>query len=146
MQGLRNEDGLRDLRGRLELIPADIGQYFAQMMSTLDSFYLEQAAQLFQVALHTDQVASLLTYSFLHEEDLDYAIKLKVEPLKTAKVCDRAISMERRLNSRCKGLLEVHDRKSEDLSFSRGVGFLRRTVRDFLRTNILRAHTRWLQG
>ena len=137
MQGLRNEDGLRDLRRRLELIPADLEQHFAQMMSTLDSFYLEQVAQLFQVALHTDLAASLLTYSFLHEEDLDYAIKLKVEPLKTAEVCDRFISMERRLNSRCKGLLEVHDRKSEDLSFSRGVGFLHRTVRDFLRTNIL---------
>ena len=139
MQGLRNEDGLRDLRRRLELIPADLEQYFAQqMMSTLDSFYLEQAAQLFQVALHTDQAASLLTYSFLHEEDPDYAIKLKVEPLKTAEVCDRFVSMERCLNSRCKGLLEVHDRKSEDLSFSCRVGFLHRTIRDFLRTNILR--------
>ena len=138
MQGLRNEDGLHDLRGRLELIPADLEQYVAQMMSTLDSSYLEQAAQLFQVALHTDQAASLLTYSFLHEEDSDYAIKLKVEPLKTAEVCDRFISMERRLNSRCKGLLEVHDRKSEDLSSSRGVGFLHRTVRNFFRTSILR--------
>ena len=107
-------------------------------MSTLDSFYLEQAAQLFKVALHTDQVASLLTYSFFHEEDSDYTIKLKVETLKTAEVCDHAIFMERRLNSRCKGLFEVHDRKGEDLSFSRGVGFLHRTVRDFLRTNILR--------
>lgn len=95
MQGLRNEDGLRDLRRRLELILADLEQYFAQMMSTLDSFYLEQAAQHFQVALHTDQAATLLTDSFLHEENPDFAIKLKVEPLKTAEVCNRFISMER---------------------------------------------------
>ncbi|KAL2054728.1 hypothetical protein ABVK25_005032 [Lepraria finkii] len=66
-----------------------------KMISTLDSFYLEQAAQLFQVALHTDQAATLLTDSFLHEENPDYAIKLKVEPLKTAEVCNRFISMER---------------------------------------------------
>lgn len=80
LQGLRNEDRIWDLRRRLEAMPADLGEYFAQMMSTLDKFYLEQAFQLFQVAVAASHEISLMTYSFLHEEDPDYAINAPVAP------------------------------------------------------------------
>ena len=49
---------------------ADLEEYFAQMMSNRDKIYLEQA-------FHE---ISLMTYSFLHEEDPDYAIDAPVTP------------------------------------------------------------------
>ena len=61
LQGLRNEDRLGDLRRRLEAMPADLEEYFAQMMSTLDKCYLKQAFQLFQVAVAASYEISLMT-------------------------------------------------------------------------------------
>lgn len=138
LQGLRNEDRLGDLRRRLEAMPVDLEEYFAQMMSTLDKFYLEQAFQLFQVAVAASHEISLMTFSFLHEEDPDYAINAPVAPITKTEVHARYESTKRRLNSRCMGLLEVHDSTNEALLLSPTVGFLHRTVRDFLRTNVLK--------
>ena len=50
------------------------------MMSNLDKIYLEQAFQLFQVIVAAFHEISLMTYSFLHEEDPDYAINAPVAP------------------------------------------------------------------
>ena len=78
-----------------------------------------------------------MTYSFLNEEDPDYAIKAQVTPLTETYLNARCKSAERWLNSRCKGLLEVHHRENESLYFSGEVDFLHRTVRDFLCTGVL---------
>ncbi|KAL9115631.1 MAG: hypothetical protein Q9187_007214, partial [Circinaria calcarea] len=135
LQGLQNEDGIQDLQRRLRLIPADLEEYFKHMMSTLDPFYLEQAKQLFDVAMTAQEhPLSLLTYSFVLEPDPDFAIKAKVRMYERAEIDDRHQSMERRLNSRCKDLLEVYNADREPLFFSRSVDFLHRTVRDFLQT------------
>ena len=138
LQGLRNEDQLGDLRRRLEAMPADPEEYFAQMMSTPDKCYLEQAFQLLQVAVAASHEVSLMTYSFLHEEDPDYAINAPVAPTTKTEVHARYVSTKRRLNSRCKGLLEVHYSTNEAPFSSPSVGFLHRSVRDFLRTNVLK--------
>ena len=75
------------------------------MMSTTDKFYLEQAFQLFQVTVAASHEISLMTYSFLHEEDLDYAINAPVAPTTETEVHARYESRKRRLHTRCKGLL-----------------------------------------
>ena len=140
LQGLQNEDGIQDLQRRLRLIPADLEEYFKHMMSTLDRFYLEQARQLFDVAMNAQEhPLSLLTYSFVHEPDPDFAIKAEVRMYMPAEIDERHQSMERRLNSRCKGLLEVYNADSEPPFFSRSVDFLHRTVRDFLQTRVVKS-------
>ena len=75
LQSLRNEDGISDLRRRLKTLPADLEEYFSHMMTTLAKFYLKQACYLFKVAITVSPKPSLMTYSFLNEEDPDYAIK-----------------------------------------------------------------------
>ena len=40
LEGLRNEDGIKDLRRRLDLMPADFEKYFTHIFSTLEPFYL----------------------------------------------------------------------------------------------------------
>lgn len=134
LQGLRNEDGLSDLFRRLDLIPADLEEYFKQMMTTIDSFYLGQASELFQVALCAIDTLSLMTVSFLHEEHSQSVIKaIRDDPRAQIPIREHAVA--RRLNVLCKGLLEVYKSNNSSLFNSYHVDFLHRTVRDFLLTN-----------
>lgn len=142
--GLRNEDGMRDLQRRLDQIPADLEDYYEQMLGTLEPFYLAQALQLFQVALNAPRQLSLLTYSYMLEDDPDYALNVETKPLSRQEVSQRHESARRRLNSRCKGLLESYSptvsRRSEHYVSSlpyTTVDFLHRTVRDFMRSSIM---------
>jgi len=134
LQGLRNEDDIEDLQRRLRLIPADYEEYFTYTMNMLDRFYLEQATQLFEVAMCAHKGLSLMTYAFIHEVDPYFAVKAKVEPLSVPEIYERFKVMERRLNYRCKGMLEVHHIPNTHIYFSRRVGFLHRTVGDYLQT------------
>jgi len=139
--GLRNDDGMRDLRRRLDQIPADLEDYYEQMLGTLEPFYFAQALQLFQVALNAQRQLSLLTYSYMLEDDPDYALNVEIKPLTKREVSERYESARRRLNSRCKGLLESHmptDTRTWEHYASTlpnaTVDFLHRTVRDFMRS------------
>ncbi len=133
-QGLQNEDDIEDLQKRLRLIPADYEEYFTYTMNMLDRFYLEQATQLFEVAMCAHKVLSLMTCTFIHEADPDFAVKAKVEPLSVPEIYERFKIMERRLNYRCKGMLKVHHIPNTHIYFSRRVEFLHRTVGDYLQT------------
>ena len=75
LQGLRNEDGIGDLRRKLKALPAVLEEYFSHMMSSLDKFYLNQACYLLKMAITASPKPSLMTYSFLKEKNPDYAIK-----------------------------------------------------------------------
>ncbi|MCJ1384759.1 hypothetical protein MMC17_007877 [Xylographa soralifera] len=134
LEGLRNEDGVCDLQRRLDLIPADLEEYFSHMMGTLDPFYLEQAGQLFRVPMHARDSLSLMAYSFVHEQNPNYAIQAPIRPLSSAEMEERSTSTKRRLNSRCKGLLEAHYNPEEYMVYRGTVNFLHRTVEEFLKT------------
>lgn len=130
-QGLRDEDGLADLRRRLDLIPADLELYFDQMLSTIDPFYLPRSSQLFQLTLCTDRRLSQLTLSFIHEDNPGTLIKL-LQKDTAATVRDTHNSTSRRVNALSKGFLEINRTDSTSPYFSYVVDFLHRTVRDFL--------------
>ena len=131
-QGFQNEDDIVDLQRRLDLIPSDLEDFFARMIGTLDSFYLEQAARLFKIALTAETTVTLLTYAYTQERDPEYAIKAKVKHLPQEEGVERLMSMKRLLNSRCKGLLEAHEEEAGGIFVSPTVHFLHRTARDFL--------------
>ncbi|KAL2370823.1 hypothetical protein RJ035_002289 [Blastomyces gilchristii] len=144
MDGLTNADRMHDLQRRLDQIPADLEQFFFHILTGLDTFYLEQASQLFRLALEAPKPLAVLTFSYLDETDPDFALKREIKPMSREEEIIRCEEIERRLNSRCKGLLESRSRKSCD-SYSNmdgvvdeivsyEVDFLHRTVRDFLHT------------
>ena len=138
LQGLRNEDDLDDLKRRLDLIPAELEDYFAQIIGTLDGFYLKQATRMFQIALDAGSL-SLMTYSYTQKQDPDFPFKAEIEELSQQQVDERHASMKRRLNSRCKGLLEIY--VVSDCGhpfFEYEVDFMHRTVRDFMKYTALK--------
>ncbi|MCJ1386458.1 hypothetical protein MMC17_009584 [Xylographa soralifera] len=145
--GLRNGDSISDLQRRVGSFPSDLEE----------PFYFQQAKKFFRVAIESDAPLLLTTYSFLDEEDPEFGQKASIEPFTSEEAAFRHEETKRRLNSRCKDLLEVYVENGSDRSFVRTnlsykncvsglpsnafnadfitkVGFLHRTVRDFLET------------
>ena len=141
LSGLQNADRILDLQKRLRNFPDTLEKYFDQMFNSIDPIYREETAQTFKFALEAVEPLTLLTYSFLDEEDLD---ALLASP-RTSKLTDEDIllrkeDMQRRLNGRCMGLLELMDNKETNQDYrvlEPKVDFLHRTVYDFLVTKDL---------
>ena len=131
LEGLRDGDTVHDLLLRLNLLPKDLEKLFLQILGGIDSKYFEQAAQIFLTVSHMQSLGppDLLTLSFLGEDPTPESSR-KYEALSPDELCYRAATMCRRLNSRCKGLLEVPNPAHKD-PFTR-VKYLHRTVKDFL--------------
>lgn len=107
LAGLTNSDRISDLQRRLDLIPPDLEDLYGKILSSFDPFYLEHASQLFQLVRASYRPISLLALSFADEEDHMYAIEAEVRQLTDEEKWIRCEETRRRLNSRCKGLLEV---------------------------------------
>ncbi|KAI1819111.1 hypothetical protein F4861DRAFT_528209 [Xylaria intraflava] len=133
-EGLTNDDSLFDLQRRLSSFPADLEEFFRHIIKAVDPFYNERMAATLLVALEALEPLQLEIYLFhdLEYADEDYALKDPAELMTTDPVAlDKLfMSISRRINGRCKGLLERNDDRLE---------FLHRTVYDFLRTKEMSA-------
>jgi hypothetical protein len=141
--GLQNGDTASDLRERLRLLPKDLNKYFDRIiLSDVAEFYHGHSAEMFTVTLVGEEDIPLIAYWFMRE-DADYVVGLEAKPLSIQQVNKRLKDTVKRLNASCKGLLEVRyfaprDEQDEQSSlpsailFDRKVGFLHRTVREYL--------------
>ena len=136
IEGLQNCDRIVDLQRRLRDFPSDLEQYFQHIFDSLDSIYQAQMARAFHVALATSRPMTLLNYWFLdvEEEDPQFALKYEIRSLSETETLSRNLEMRKRLNGRCKGLLEVTELEGSDTMTRYRVDFLHRTVKDFLIT------------
>jgi hypothetical protein len=125
--GLTEYDRFSDIRRRLEATPADLETFFKHILESVDSFYHNKMATTLQIAITVREPAPVAIYEFHDEEyeDQDYAMKLPLHPLEPAQFKSMETRITRRLNGRCKGLLEVNNHRVE---------FLHRTVMDYLKT------------
>jgi hypothetical protein len=133
LEGLRNSDRIPDLQRRLKELPADLEDLYRVMIRSLEPFYEQQASHLFQIVHNARIPLSVLAVSFADEEDPNFALRARM-PLDWDDIGFRYEETVRRLNSRCKGLLEVRYHQGEDLLTDSKVDFLHRTVKDFLDT------------
>jgi hypothetical protein len=145
--GLSNGDRVSDLQKRLSFLPPDLESLYQKILDNLDPFYLEHASQIFELVKVAHDRPSILCMS-LADEELDLILKVRTEPFSVDKIKTKADVMMRRLNSRCKGLLEVASGLdySGDVLYkyinegsgerrplpSTTVQYLHRTVKDFL--------------
>jgi hypothetical protein len=129
LEGLRDGDRITDLQSRLLLLPSDLEDLFLKILDRLNPFYFEQASKLFQLIRAAGEPLSLLDLSFA-EEGHEKAMAAEVNAMSLEEAKFRAETMRRRLNSRCKGLLEAPNLKSA--GHLAQVQYLHRTVRDFL--------------
>jgi hypothetical protein len=138
-EGLSNGDTIEVLQQRVRSFPPDLEEFFSRMMESIDPLYLSHSARAFQVALHTTWPLPTLLYSFLDDEaeNEQYAVRLPMQQFDEDALKIRIEQVPKRLEARCKGLLEVitSDKAlyGEECLQPR-VEFIHRTARDFIQT------------
>lgn len=126
-KGLTEYDTLFDLKQRLDTFPTDLEVFFKHILETVEPFHHNKMAATLRVALTANGPLNVLLYSFLEQEfeDVDYALHLPLKRPPEEHLMTMCKGTARRINGRCRGLLEVNELWE--------VNFLHRTVRDFLR-------------
>lgn len=112
LKGLRNKDSIADLQKRLESLPSDLNALYCVMLSRIDEIYVTQASRIFQIydqASDLDLRMSVLELEIAVSAKLEDGIKPEREVMSTDEVNTRSAQMTAHLNSRCEGLLEVHE-------------------------------------
>jgi len=128
LAGMGYGDRISDLQRRLNLLPPDLENLYEKILLSLDEFYLEHASQYLALVKASTEPIPVLMMSFIDEPFPDFVLKQPVDPLSEDNIATKVDTMRRRINSRCKGLLEVGRGPNQ----SRTVQYLHRTVRDYL--------------
>lgn len=152
LNGFTYGDSLKTLRRRLHSLPVDLEGFFQHMLDSVEQVYLSQTAETFLIALAAREELPLLIYSFLDDirEDPSFALSKSVptssKQIKKSKfsgaldrLSKREIQMQKRLDARTKGLLEVSERGLGPIWYNNRVVFLHRTVGEFLNRKDVKA-------
>lgn len=146
-RGLRYGDTLEVLRQRVEDLPGDLGAYFKRIMSSIEPVYAEEMRRNFQLLIMAETSLPLTIF----DEELIKLCDQRHEPepplsqsqVKAVSEMDlhhrgrRAIRLPRirdRLEASCRDLVHIWG-VVEPCSWNIRVGFLHRTVVDFLQTD-----------
>jgi hypothetical protein len=151
--GLQNGDKIEDLQSRLRDLPQNLEALFTHMLSNVPDSYQSQAARIFQIIRCNDEglegphvmgqregrplSAIRLFYA---EAKIEEILSAEMSPLSEEEMRRKESEIERRLRSRCAGLLELRMRakfQNEQTSQIRerdqkDVVYLHRTVAEFL--------------
>ncbi|KAI0163508.1 hypothetical protein BJ166DRAFT_295322 [Pestalotiopsis sp. NC0098] len=132
-EGLTNRDDMFDLRRRLQSFPSELESFFKTILESVQPFYHSHMSTALQVAIASNEELDFLTFYFLAQEQSDeaYAINLPIRALDDECIREIKSNTSWHLDSRTRGLLEVHP-------YYNTVQFLHRTARDFLMTKEMR--------
>ncbi|KAL2006429.1 hypothetical protein VTN00DRAFT_9097 [Thermoascus crustaceus] len=97
---------------------------WVHLATVLTGFTTPTLAQMLWIVFTAEKTPSLRVFSFADEEDNSLTFQAKVEPIPKADQFNMIEETRQRLNSRCKGLLEV--------TTNRTVMFLHHTVKDLI--------------
>jgi NACHT domain len=143
MDGLTNSDRIKDLQDRLQETPSDLKDYFKTILFSTENRYRKQTARLFTVTVDCPSELPLMAYWVLDQENPDYFFECPAETPSLETLKARYDNMTRRLKVLSRGLLEVttpfsevedEDTSKDELLYDYKVGFLHRTVKDYLQT------------
>ena len=134
--GLTDDNEISELQKRVHDLPEDLESYFKLMLHTIEPFYRAQTAHIFLISVQATRPQSVLAYSFLEDvvKDADFALG-KISPITDEQILSILDRQRKSLNARCKDFLEITEDLGECLALRYKVGFLHRTVRDFLTTS-----------
>ncbi|KAK2006326.1 hypothetical protein LZ32DRAFT_570436 [Colletotrichum eremochloae] len=133
--GLKYDDRIVDIKKRLDLLPADLESLYGVILESLDPFYFQHAAEYFRLMEAFEEPPSALLFSFA-DEDVTYPINIPLKKLTSDEIQVRIETIRRRINSRCKGLLEVAGSVYSGQSFQ----YLHKTVKDYIGKPEIRAN------
>ncbi|UPK90017.1 hypothetical protein LCI18_000952 [Fusarium solani-melongenae] len=142
LAGLSQADRPSDLKRRLDDLPAELEGLYEKILDTIDSFYLEHATEYFTLMKTCPEPPPALLFSFVDEKNLldlpDRLLSPYYQQEGMKNLFDRVQSIATRLNSRCKGLLEVTGPMDSGgpvfIHPGPTIQYFHRTVRDFIDT------------
>lgn len=144
LQGLQDGDKSSELRARLEELPTDLADLYAHMIKRIPQKYRQQASELFQIFLKSQDVEQdvrghpllAIQLSFA-EEGWDAVLSTPLKRIPRKEETRRSEEINSRIRSRCCGLLELQERKSRrrlgHLVIRPHVEFIHKTAIEFLR-------------
>ncbi|RBR25525.1 uncharacterized protein FIESC28_01763 [Fusarium coffeatum] len=138
LAGIQAGDRAEDLQERLAQLPEEIEDLYARILESVDSRYHEHTAQLLQLMSAFKSPPSPLLFWYADEVNfMDRAIKEDSLVVLREEALARREDIRRRLNSRCKGLLEIHDATAASSRpfnphFGAHVDYLHKTVYEFI--------------
>lgn len=153
LRGLRNEDDLSDLGRRMKALPPDLGDYFRRMLDEIEPVYRHRTARLFLTLSVARTSLPVLTFFFLDFDDV--AVRDRSNTVKSLgnwpQVDERYLealeTKKRQLIAQCKDIIHITPGKvSAPVLFGETVGFLHRTVYDFINTEDTYRHLEKLAG
>ncbi|KAI1414722.1 hypothetical protein F5Y13DRAFT_197274 [Hypoxylon sp. FL1857] len=128
--GLTNDDTMEDLNARLDSLPRSLEAFYQQMLDSVDPIYHRKSAELLQIQkARLDSSPGWPTpwaIVLLHEReyaDPDYAVTMSRKKFKCDEVTSYCEQATRRLNAKCRGLLEIRRDALE---------YIHRTASDYL--------------
>jgi hypothetical protein len=136
LRGLRNSDRIPDLRRRLYELPGELEEYFELMLDSIEKVYQQTTARIFKVMIAAQGTLPILAFHFLdrEEEGTKYALQNFV-PIPSNQFDTLKDEKKRQLHANCRDLLWVTSQgPTAEVVLRDRVGFLHRTVMDFLQT------------
>ncbi|OTA98211.1 hypothetical protein M426DRAFT_46420, partial [Hypoxylon sp. CI-4A] len=136
-EGFTNADPVSTMQKRLRQLPSDLQQYFTHILRSVDEVYWESTTKVFQMTTLAVHLLPVGVLTILDEEEADFCLDANIRHMSRMEYEKGVGVLNKRLNARCKGLLEIratpgHLYGSRDYNGRHLVDFLHRTVRDFL--------------
>ncbi|KAK4459685.1 hypothetical protein QBC42DRAFT_273894 [Cladorrhinum samala] len=141
LDGLKCGDRVSDLQKRLDSLPRDLEDLFERILDQIDPTYFEHASQYFSLMSACREPPSAVLFSLADEDDPRFAFDLSFDPAQwtDSAVKDKTEILQKRLNSRCKGLIEMAresqaggDGEAIRILPSPTVQYLHKTVKDYI--------------
>ncbi|KAF4465412.1 Vegetative incompatibility HET-E-1 [Fusarium albosuccineum] len=132
--GMEAGDRIEDLEKRLNRLPTELKGLYERILDGIDPLYRQHTAQLFKLMTLCIEPPPLLTFWFADETHfMARILNENVDSLPEDEMMERQEDMRRRLNSRCRGLLDVNtDLPSPQ--FGGTIRYLHKTVVEFIQT------------
>lgn len=145
LEGLTDGNGMEELHKTLDDLPEALEDLFRHMFRKIPQNYHAEASRIFQVVRRYQKksdtwicgVLTVATLSFATERNTALDAETHIGPMDLGQISERYVRLERRLKSRCCGLIEIHDERniyaqSGATLLGGSVQFIQKTVTDFL--------------
>ena len=131
LRGLPNADSIDDLFERLRELPTELEEYFLRMLNSTDRFYHRKGAEILQICSSAIATPFIPIFAFLSQQEPNFALQ-EMPSWSDDEFAKQNEELPLQVRACCRDLIEVYE--SSDAGKPLRVGFLHRTVRDFLRT------------
>lgn len=147
LENLSEGDKVADLRKTLANLPDDLRQLFDHIWASIDPKYHSEASRFFQMMTAAEECDMTVYCLTLYFADDDVPVDMDVNKVFGSFLKDALLTVQRRLSSRTRGILEVYQTKEEyrgSVDHFARVDYLHRTAKEWVmsRWDELRAMAR----